>query len=117
SLYKTLQAWGIGIRASKLKSFEEFVSALQAKSSEIVALEDRAIDDPEMNVNETGQQLWGLINTLDIVANEARIVAGSKALHHLLPDLMVPIDRAYTQKFFGWQSPTFQYKQETCFVQ
>ncbi len=70
-----------------------------------------------MNVNETGQQLWRLINTLDIVANDTRIVAGSKALHHLLPELMVPIDRAYTQKFFRWQSPTFQYKQEACFVQ
>lgn len=117
ALYKTLQAWGIGARASKLRSFDDFVSALRAKNSEMIALEDKVIDDLQMNVNATGQQLWRLINTLDIAANDARIVAGSKALHHLLPDLMVPMDRAYTQKFFGWQNPTFQYGQEACFAQ
>jgi hypothetical protein len=117
ALYRTLQAWGIGIRASKLKSFDEFVAALRAKRSEIVALENKAIDDPQLNVNETSQQLWRLIDSLDIVANNTRIVAGSKALHHLLPDLMVPIDRAYTQRFFCWQSPTFQYEQRACFEQ
>jgi hypothetical protein len=117
TLYKTLQAWGIGARASKLTSFAAFVSALRAKTSEMAALENRAIDDPEMNVNETGQQLWRLVNTLGIVDNDARMVAGSKALHHLLPELVVPIDRAYTQKFFCWQNPTFQYKQGTCFLQ
>jgi hypothetical protein len=117
ALYRTLQAWGIGIRASKLKSFNEFVAALRAKRSEIFALENKAIDDPQLNVNETGQQLWRLIDSLDIVGNNTRIVAGSKALHHLLPELMVPIDRAYTQRFFCWQSPTFQYEQRAVFEQ
>lgn len=117
ALYKTLQAWGIGIRASKLVSFETFVAALRAKSSEIIGLEDKAIDDPQMNVNEMGQQVWRLIDTLGIVDNNARIVAGSKALHHVLPELVVPMDRAYTQKFFCWQSPKFQYEQRSCFEQ
>jgi hypothetical protein len=117
ALYKTLQAWGIGIWGSKLRSFDEFMAALRDRSSEIHALEDKAIDDPQMNVIETCQQLWRLIDTLDIVANNTRIVAGSKALHHLLPELIVPMDRAYTQKFFCWQSPTFQYEQKSCFEQ
>lgn len=38
-------------------------------------------------------------------------------LHHVLPDLVVPIDREYTQRFFGWQNPKFQYGQQGCFVQ
>jgi hypothetical protein len=38
SLYRTLQAWGLGARASKLKPFPTFVSALQAKASEITEL-------------------------------------------------------------------------------
>jgi hypothetical protein len=117
ALYKTLQAWGIGIRASKLKCFEDFVTALRAKSSDIAALEDKAIDDPQLNVTETGQQLWRLIDSLGIVFNNTRIVSGSEALHHLLPELMVPIDRAYTQRFFCWQTQTFQYEQRACFEQ
>jgi hypothetical protein len=52
---------------------------------------------------------------LEVVDNEAKLVSGSKALHHLLPELVVPIDRAYTQRFFGWQNPVFQYRQRQCF--
>src|SRR5262249_6245168 len=53
----------------------------------------------------------------EIVDNNTRIVPGSKALHHLLPELIVPIDRAYTQTFFRWQNPRFQYEQASCFQQ
>jgi hypothetical protein len=114
-LYKTLQAWGIGIRGSKLRSVEEFVSSLRTKGPEIIALDGTAIDDPRMNVHETGKQVWHLIDTLGIVDNKTRIVPGTKALHHLLPELVVPMDRAYTQVFFCWQNPIFQYEQQRCF--
>ncbi len=30
------------------------------------------------------------------------------ALHHLLPDLIPPIDRAYTGRFFAWPKSSFQ---------
>jgi hypothetical protein len=115
ALYKTLRAWGIGVRASKLCTFEEFVIFIRARRSEIIALENKTIDDPELDANATARQLWSLINTLGIVANNTPIVAGTKALHHILPDLMVPMDRAYTQRFFCWHSPTFQYEQRSCF--
>jgi len=45
----------------------------------------------------------------------SRIVLGSKALRHLLPELVVPIDREYTQRFFGWANPTLQNFPERCF--
>src|SRR6516162_9289000 len=73
-LYKTLQAWGIGIRGSKLRSVEEFASAVRAKGPEIVALDGTAIDDQKMNAHETGKQIWHLIDTLGIVDNKTRIV-------------------------------------------
>jgi len=41
----------------------------------MIALEDNAIDDPKMNVNETGQQLWRLVDTLGIVDNDAQMAA------------------------------------------
>jgi hypothetical protein len=52
------------------------------------------------SANDIIEELWQLIDNLGIVENEAKLVSGSKALHHLLPDLVVPMDRAYTQKFF-----------------
>jgi len=60
-------------------------------------------------------KLWQLIDRLHIVENDTPIVSGTKALHHILPDLVVPMDRAYTQKFFGWHNPQFQYGQGRCF--
>jgi len=41
-----------------------------------------------------------VIDRLTIGAGEAKIVANSKALHHVLPQLVPPIDRQYTLRFF-----------------
>ena len=52
-------------------------------------------------------RLQALVDQLGIVENDSRIVADTKALHHVLPELVVPIDRAYTGRFFGWHNPEF----------
>jgi hypothetical protein len=115
SLYRTLQAWGIGARASYLAPFEVFANRLQTKADEIAGLEETRIDDKDINVGEVARKLWNTLDNLETVTNNATIVPGTKALHHLLPDLVVPIDRAYTQKFFGWHNPEFQYGQPDVF--
>jgi hypothetical protein len=46
----------------------------------------------------------------------ALLVSGSKTLHHLLPEIIPPMDRAYTQRFFGWHNSQFQYGQAKCFA-
>jgi hypothetical protein len=64
--------------------------------------------------NGTGNELWGLISQMKLTANKKekkkkdkpRLVSGAKALHMLLPDLVVPIDRQYTGAFL------FRYAQE-----
>jgi hypothetical protein len=117
SLYRTLQAWRIGERASKLSTFSVFVEALQAKKSEVCALENISIDQDNLDITEVSRKLARLIQSLDIVENRVRVVPGSKALHHFLPDLMVPVDRGYTQVFFGWPTPRLQYNPEECIVE
>lgn len=114
SLHRTLQAWGLGARASILKPFPDFVSSLQAKASEIAELGNVLIDDPALNVPWVAEHLGRLVKTLDTLDNKATVVAGSKALHHLLPDLVVPIDRKYPQRFFGWDNGRLQYMPEEC---
>jgi hypothetical protein len=115
SLYRTLQAWGIGSRASSLRHFSDFVAALQVQAAAIEELDGLAIDQPTLDVLTVRGKLARLTQSLDIVGNKARIVPGSKALHHLLPELVVPIDREYTQRFFDWANPTLQYSPERCF--
>jgi hypothetical protein len=63
-----------------------------------------------------GESIWQVISSLAIVSNDTPLVSGTKALHHILPELVVPIDRGYTQVFFGWHNPQFQYSQERCFL-
>src|SRR5262249_39806000 len=115
SLYRTLQAWGIGVRASTLVIQRDFVAALRAKASELASFDGMCIDDPGLHVNTVSSRLWRTIETLGIVANDSKIVPGTKTLHHILPDLVVPVDRAYTQKFFRWHNPEFQYDQVSAF--
>lgn len=115
SLYRTLQAWGIGARASLLLPVEHFSSILRSRASDIAAFDGLCIDDPALNPASVAEKLWQTIDTLGIVTNDTRIVAGTKALHHILPDLVVPVDRAYIQRFFGWHNPEFQYGQADVF--
>lgn len=112
NLYKTLQAWGIGSRGSRLVPFSEFKNAMTDNAEKISRFEGVRIDDVRLDTKKTSDELWQLIDSLPIVENNAKLVAGSKALHHLLPDLVPPIDRAYTCNFFLWNSSEFQYKQK-----
>jgi hypothetical protein len=115
NLYETLRAWGIGSRGSHLRKFVDFADALIAKEKEIAQLDGLSIEKADLNIEALTSLVWNLIDSLEIVENEARLVACSKTLHHILPDLVVPIDRGYTQKLFGWENPQFQYGQERCF--
>ncbi len=115
ALYRTLQAWGIGARASNLVTEADFLTALRSRASELAAFDGMQIDDRQLHVNAVTQQLWRTISTLGIVSNNSSVVAGTKALHHILPELVVPVDRAYTQKFFRWHNPEFQYGQAAAF--
>ncbi len=116
SLYETLRAWGIGKKGSRLRPRDEFAMALGRHAEAIAALDGLCIDDPALDAAAVARQLWGLIEQLDLVENKAKLVAHSKALHHLLPDLLPPIDRAWTGAcFFYLHSPEMQYGQEAWF--
>jgi len=115
TLYSTLGSWGIGSRASRLVPFDHFVTELRRWSRPLADLDELTIDEPGLPVDATGDDLWRLIDGIHLVDNQARIVALSKALHHILPDLLPPIDRMYTQEFFGFHNPEFQYGQQRTF--
>ena len=107
TLHRTLRAWRLGSRASRLVPEQQFATALRAALPDLEALEDLAIDAADLP-DDIGERLWLLIESLGIVENKAKIVAGTKALHHLLPDLVVPMDRAWTGRFFQFHLPEWQ---------
>jgi hypothetical protein len=104
SLYATLTAWGMhrmGPGGAKLVDFPNFVEQLQSLAPELGELSDKRLSDiPVEDVANVTQQVWRNIAKLKIATGETRIVVGSKALHHILPELVPPIDREYTLRFF-----------------
>ena len=111
--HQTLYAWGIGKRASRLVSLPEFRDRLSDCSEEISGLEHLRLEDPELDIPLTATRLWQLIERLGVVKNVSLIVPGTKTLHHLLPDLVPPMDRAWTGAFFQWSLGSPQYERST----
>jgi hypothetical protein len=106
SLYRTLKAWGLGVRASELVSEDAFGEALTTAVPVLEFFESYRIDgDPPADCTD---QLWQIISSLGVVENKAKLVAGTKTLHHLLPDLVVPMDGEWTGKFFQLHAPEWQ---------
>jgi len=114
SLRSTLRAWGLGVRRSKLAPDREFDEAIRSVRAQIEALDGLLIDDPALPV-DVGELIWRVIESIEVVDNRAKLVAGTKTLHHLLPDLVVPMDHRWTGMFFQlgsheWQHPPYQHR-------
>jgi hypothetical protein len=101
-LYETLQHWGIGRRASRIAPLSEFRLTIASHETQLLELEPLTIELLAGRELSTSKAVDSVISGLSVVDNRARIVAGTKTLHHLLPDLVPPMDRAWTGAFFGW---------------
>ena len=112
ALYETLQAWGIGKRASRIVTRDQFGRNLRQCSDEISYFEDLQIYDHNLDIPATSNELWKLIEKIHVVENVSLIVPGTKTLHHLLPDLVPPMDRAWTGAFFSWSATTPHYEKQ-----
>jgi hypothetical protein len=99
SLRSTLKAWRLGMRRSRLLPQREFDEAIRSARAQVEALDGLLIDNPSLPA-DTGERIWQVIKSLGVVDTHAKLVAGTKTLHHLLPDLVVPMDREWTGRFF-----------------
>jgi len=101
-LYETLQRWGIGRRASRLAPLAEFRRTLAHNADPLLALEPLTLELLTEGLEAVSSSINLLVSNLAVVENRVRIVAGTKTLHHVLPNLVPPMDRAWTGAFFGW---------------
>jgi len=98
-LYAVLAAWGMSSRAAELSDYSELFRRAQALRDEIDVLASESLGALEQPA-AVADTLWGLITRLRVSDTRSQLVAGSKFLHHLLPNLVPPMDRAYTGAFF-----------------
>lgn len=103
-VYATLASWGMhrmGKGGSKLTEFPEFRDGLESIADLVATYADRTIDSlADEEIRPVGCWIWDLLWRAHPSATSTQIVAGSKAIHHILPDLVPPIDNEYTLQFF-----------------
>ena len=97
SLWKTLASWGMNRgRGGGLISPADFKYQLRTdvNKSRLISLEN-------INISQLNSEvLLRTFRSLELSASQKQVVTGAKALHHLLPKLLPPIDQAYTGRFF-----------------
>jgi hypothetical protein len=103
-LYATLASWGLhrmGPGNAKLADLAELKASFRQQASNLERVQQLQIDrlDPS-SVGDVAEQAWKIMAGLRVGIGQTLLVANSKALHHLLPGLIPPIDRTYTLKFF-----------------
>jgi hypothetical protein len=116
-----LGRWGVGTRGAELLSVESFRAEIGRLAPSLTPLEQMEIDDALLDVPKVASSVWDVINSMCLVTKNGKpvknkVVSGTKALHHVLPKLVFPVDREYTQTFFGWHNPEFQDNPRDCFV-
>jgi len=103
-LYAALTAWGLhrmGERGAKLSEPDLIRGSFQKVSHHIERIQGYRISElREDQVSEIADAVSSIIEQLQVSATRTQLVAGSKALHHILPKLVPPVDREYTLRFF-----------------
>lgn len=102
-LWATLDAWNMNSRGAQLVDIDDFKTNLNNCANDIESLKKYSIEDlSEKNdkAENIFNQLKNLFENLKLTGTKTKLVTFSKTMHFLLPNLIVPIDRKYTLKFF-----------------
>lgn len=102
-LYGALGEWGAR-RGGEIEP-RRFARMLTAPAFVEALREAQDLRLARFDPNRHGEVLVRLFEGLDgIKSSEAQLVAISKGLYHLLPELVVPLDGVITCGFFGWNA-------------
>ena len=103
----TCQSCGKHLRDDEVEfdDFKRSIATQRAKLKEFTSLRiDSCPDEQYINYLE---DLKGIYYGLKVSISDATIVAHSKTLAHILPNLIPPIDRQYTIRFFTQDNKEF----------
>jgi hypothetical protein len=101
-VYAMLASWGMhrmGPKGAKVVDFDNFSEGIRRQVEILEELEPLLITDLD-DRNAVADKIWRAVSGARLSASATQVVAGTKALHHLLPDLIPPVDREYTIRFF-----------------
>ena len=102
-VYATLISWGMhrmGPKGAKMKDFRHFRKSIEKNANVICTLSKYKLQGKDFDLNKIKEDLRQLFLGIDVMASGSRFVSSSKIMHFLLPELVPPMDRQYTLKFF-----------------
>lgn len=103
-IYATLVSWGMhkmGPKGPKMVNFEDFKLSIDKIKNEII--EARKLKLEKLK-NEDFKIIKKIFDSIVIMKNKAILVGTSKVMAHLIPNLIPPVDREYTLRYFGMPS-------------
>jgi hypothetical protein len=110
-LYATLTAWGMHRMGdsektkTRLTDWPQFHASLATRAEGLRQFKDLGMSDlSDSEYSAAILRLKTHYESLKLSVSDATIVVNSKAFHHLFPELIPPIDRQYTIRFFN-QAP------------
>lgn len=103
NIYATLTSWGMhrmGNTKTKMTVYNDFKNSILKQKQSLVELKDLKIQDLLGNKDDVLNELTRICFSFSVSISNSKIVGNSKTLAHILPDLVPPIDRQYTIRFF-----------------
>jgi hypothetical protein len=94
-------------RGARLADLDRFQARIRRKAEDICRVEPFTIAAPEATFTSILPHITAIIQTLDINDNRTKVVVGSKALHHLLPNLIPRWTAPTREGSSGGPNPTF----------
>ena len=86
----------MGRGGSKMQSFETFCQSIEP-------LKDRVAEAQRFDFREMNDIKWSILKevfqSINVMASRTTLVGNSKVMHHMLPNIVPPIDREYTLWF------------------
>jgi hypothetical protein len=103
-VYNTLEEWDMNKRGARMTPFSILKESVNFWKNYLVELyEFKLYEDIDDNLITINVRLEKVFCNLQIMKSQRKIVGVSKALHFLLPDLIMPIDSTYTMPaFYGY---------------
>jgi len=96
-MYETLEKWNMNQKGARLIPFDDFKRSLRFWKDCLVKLYQYKLhEDNDNEIRTINEMLEKVFINIKVMQSKRRIVGVSKALHFLLPDLIMPIDGKYT---------------------
>jgi hypothetical protein len=115
-IYDTLSAWGMNSRGAKLNKLSIIKESLIENKERMLSLNRYSINDIDNNINiqNTLKYLFRYLRLVD--SGKTPLVTFSKTMHFYFNNLIVPIDRTYTARFFNKNVPSKNERQWDYFI-